>query len=146
MGAGAKADPSRVQSADISSTTYDPLSRSVRQRLKRHPTHPVHSGIPVVYSTEVPSISLLPLPQDEFDKGDVKELAPFDDFRVRILPVLGMLPAIFGLHIATYVICDLAGKPIEEPLPVKGRKKLYEKLVKELSAREMKFFKFEQQR
>lgn len=145
MGAGAKTDPSRIQSADISSTIYDPLARSVRQRLKRHPTHAVHSGIPVVYSTEVPSIGLLPLPQDEFKKGDVKELAPFDAFRVRILPVLGMLPAIFGLHVATYVICDLAGKPIEEPLPVKGRKKLYEKLVKDLSAREMKFYKLEQQ-
>jgi len=61
-------DPSRIQSADISSTIYDPLVRSVRQRLKRHPIHNVHSGIPVVYSTKVPSISLFPLPRDEFEK------------------------------------------------------------------------------
>lgn len=45
----------------------------------------------VVYSTEVPGeVKLLPLPEDEFKKGSVKELQAFDDFRVRILPVIGM--------------------------------------------------------
>lgn len=139
MGAGAKTDPSHIQIADISATIYDPLSRSVRRRLRVHPSHPVHSSIPVIYSTEVPSISLLPLPDAEFEKGKVHELGPFDDFRVRILPVLGMIPAIFGLNAAAYIVSALAGKPIEEPLAVKGRKKLYEKLIKDLAAREMKF-------
>lgn len=146
MGAGAKQDPSHIQFADISQTISDPLARSVRRRLRIHPTHPVHGGIPVVYSTEVPSISLLPLPEEEFAKGNVNELGPFDDFRVRILPVLGMLPAIFGMHVATYVVCEIAGKGIEEPLPVKGRKKLYEKLAKDLTAREAKFWGYENQR
>ena len=87
MGAGAKCDPTRVQISDISSTIYDPLARSVRRRLR---LMGVSSGIPVVYSTEVPSqVKLLPLPEEEFQKGPVKELGVFDDFRVRILPVLG---------------------------------------------------------
>jgi hypothetical protein len=44
----------------------------------------------VVYSTEVPGeVRLLPLPEEEFKRGSVKELQAFDDFRVRILPVLG---------------------------------------------------------
>ncbi|KIM28523.1 hypothetical protein M408DRAFT_47445, partial [Serendipita vermifera MAFF 305830] len=113
MGAGAKCDPSHIQSADISQTVADPLARSVRRRLRMHPVHPVLSGIPVVYSTEVPSsndpnaLGLLPLADEEFEKGAVHELAPFADFRVRILPVLGMLPAIFGMHIATYLVCEL---------------------------------------
>ena len=51
---------------------------------------------------------------------------------------IGPLPSIFGLHIATYIICDLAGKPILNPLAVRGRKKLYDKLYRELLAREMK--------
>ncbi|KAJ7224726.1 hypothetical protein B0H12DRAFT_1328810 [Mycena haematopus] len=42
------------------------------------------------------------------------------DWRVHILPVLGPLPALFGLHIATYVLCELAGKPIERPMAVRG--------------------------
>ena len=87
MGAGAKCDPTRIQISDISYTIYDPLARSVRRRLR---LQGVSSGIPVVYSTEVPGdIKLLPLPEEEFQKGDVNELGVFDDFRVRILPVLG---------------------------------------------------------
>lgn len=87
MGASAKSDPTRIQIADISETLYDPLARSVRQRLR---ASGILTGIPVVYSTEVPGdVTLLPLPEDEFEKGKVGELAAIDDFRVRILPVLG---------------------------------------------------------
>jgi hypothetical protein len=94
-------------------------------------------SIPVVYSTEVPSdVALLPLPDAELAKGSVDELAPLRDFRVRILPVLGPLPGLFGLHIATYVLCELAGRPLERPLPVRHRKKLYERMWKDLLHRE----------
>ncbi|KAJ7690247.1 ubiquitin-protein ligase molybdopterin-converting factor [Mycena rosella] len=136
MGAGAKCDPTRIQISDISHTVYDPLARAVRRRLR---LQGVASGIPVVYSTEVPGdVKLLPLPEDEFDKGPVQELGVLDDFRVRILPVLGPLPAIFGLHIASYVLCELAGKPIANPLPIKNRRKLYERLLRDLQQREAK--------
>ncbi|KZT26172.1 ubiquitin-protein ligase molybdopterin-converting factor [Neolentinus lepideus HHB14362 ss-1] len=134
MGAGAKSDPTRIQISDISYTIYDPLARSVRRRLR---VLGINSGIPVVYSTEVPGdVKLLPLPEEEFQKGNVNELNVFDDFRVRILPVIGPLPSIFGLHIATYIICNLAGKPIANPLPIKNRRKLYERLSRELLTRE----------
>jgi hypothetical protein len=94
-------------------------------------------AIPVVYSTEVPNdVTLLPLAEAELAKGTVDELAPLRDFRVRILPVLGPLPAIFGLHIATYVLCELAGRPLERPVPVRHRKKLHERMWKDLLHRE----------
>lgn len=97
MGAGAKCDPTRVQISDISYTIYDPLARSVRRRLR---LQGISSGIPVVYSTEVPGdVKLLPLPEEEFQKGDVKELGVFDDFRVRILPVLGTFLPFFPLDV-----------------------------------------------
>ncbi len=136
MGAGAKCDPTRIQISDISSTIYDPLARSVRRRLR---LLGVDSGIPVVYSTEIPGdVKLLPLPEEEFQKGSIEELGVFDDFRIRILPVLGPLPAIFGLNIATYVTCELSGKPIPNPLAIKNRKKLYERLYRDLLNRESK--------
>lgn len=155
MGASAKCDPTRIQISDISNTVYDPLARSVRRRLR---LLGVSSGIPVVYSTEVPGdVKLLPLPDEEFEKGPVKELGVFDDFRVRILPVLGLsfplmllqnladstetpgpLPCIFGLHAATYILCELAGKPILNPLAIRNRKKLYERLLHDLLHRESK--------
>ena len=49
------------------------------------------------------------------------------------------MPAIFGLNIATYILCELAGKPISNPLPVKGRKKFNERLSRDLQKREEKF-------
>lgn len=80
MGAGAKCDPTRVQIADLSLTQEDPLARSVRRLCRMEG---VVSGIPVVFSTEVPTdVRLLPLPEEEFKKGNVKELGAFDDFRV----------------------------------------------------------------
>lgn len=45
-GAGARADPTRIRVADLRESTNDPLSRSVRQRLRRD--HGIEGGIPVV--------------------------------------------------------------------------------------------------
>ncbi|KIJ50617.1 hypothetical protein M422DRAFT_204191 [Sphaerobolus stellatus SS14] len=146
MGAGAKSDPTRIQIRhvvasspfDISYTVYDPLARSVRRRLR---PLGVTSGIPVVYSTEVPGdVKLLPLSEEEFKKGKINELGVFDDFRVRILPVIGPLPSIFGLNAASYILCELAGKPILNPLPVKNRTKTYDRLYRDLGANESKLF------
>nr|ODN91594.1 mitochondrial protein [Cryptococcus depauperatus CBS 7855] len=137
MGSGAKKDPTRVQIADIGNTYEDPLARSVRRRLR---INGIFSGIPVVYSTETPSdVKLLPLDEEEFKKGAVKELQAFDDFRVRIMPVLGPLPAIFGLNIATYLLLDLAGKPLTDFLEIKNRKKIYQSLERGLADKEAKF-------
>ena len=165
MGAGAKRDPTRIQISDISHTFEDQLAHAVRVRLRKLG---VNGGIPVVYSTEVASVigedgkktrlGLLPLDEKEFEKGNVNELAFDDEWRVRVLPVLGRsihpvhccqrlrtkcslgpLPSIFGLHMATYIVCELAGQPIEHPLWVKGRRKTYEKLLRDLRVREEAF-------
>jgi len=99
----------------------------------------------VVYSTEVPGeVKLLPLPEDEFKKGSVKELQAFDDFRVRILPVIGPLPAIFGLNIATYILFSLAGKPFPETgMEIKGRKKIWSSIERSIGTIEQRFTKAE---
>lgn len=126
---------SRANPSDLSNTYEDPLARSVRRRLR---INGITGGIPTVYSTEVPGdVKLLPLPESEFAKGSVKELGAFDDFRVRILPVLGPLPALFGLHAATYITLDLAGKPLSDVGgEIKNRKKLYTTIERNLSERE----------
>ncbi|GAA5962440.1 hypothetical protein JCM8115_001496 [Rhodotorula mucilaginosa] len=136
LGAAAKADPSRIQVADISTTFEDPLAKSVRRRLK---IAGVSHGVPVVYSTEKPrpDLGLLPLPEEEYEKGKVDELHAMSNFRVRILPVLGPLPAMFGNVAAAYVLTQLAGFKME-PLPVKNRHKLYATLHRQLSAVEQK--------
>lgn len=47
----------------------------------------ITSGIPVVYSSEVSKIKLLPLSDEVLQ--NVNEYKTMPDFRIRILPVLG---------------------------------------------------------
>lgn len=140
MGAGAKSDPTRVSIGDISYSLEDPLARSTRRRLKQRG---VTYGIPVVFSTEKPSpekVSLLPLSEDAAAEDNVEELAVLTDFRVRILPVLGPLPAIFGLTIATHILTITGGYPgVTDPLQGgyslagKRRTKLYDSVLQSLA-------------
>ncbi|KAF9278999.1 hypothetical protein BGZ68_008196 [Mortierella alpina] len=136
MGAGAKADPSRVQISDISETFEDPLARAVRRKIKKMG---VDTGIEVVYSTEKPHhVKLLPL--DETQAQEADEYAALPDFRSRILPVLGPLPAMFGMSMATFITCKIAGWPMD-PLPIKLREALYLRCHRELKVREQKLEK-----
>lgn len=128
MGAGCKSDPTSVVVGDISFSTDDRLSRSTRRRLR---SLGVSSGIPVVFSTEKPGpgkASLLPLAEEEFEKGEVGELSVLPDFRARILPVLGTMPAVFGYVVANHVICQISGYPTDYVAGKKGRDKLYDSI------------------
>jgi hypothetical protein len=81
-------------------------------------------SILVVFSSEVPSndVTLLPLANSELALGRRERAGASARLCVLIFPVLGLLPALFGLHIVTYVLCELAGRPLERPLPVRHRK------------------------
>lgn len=137
MGAGCKSDPTRIFIGDISASTEDPLSRVTRQKLRKAG---IASGIPVVYSTEKPGpgkAQLLPLPEEEFKKGSVGDLGVLPDFRVRILPVLGTMPAVFGYAVANHVILQVTGYP-SEYVPAKGREKMYDSILAQLQGSEEK--------
>lgn len=132
MGASTKSDPTRINIGDITATEEDPLARSVRRRLK---LKGVHTGIPVAFSAEKPDprkAKLLPLPDEEYEKGKVGELSALKDFRVRILPVLGTMPGIFGLTIATWILAKVSGYPMD-PIEGKNRMKLYDGLFQTLA-------------
>jgi tRNA A37 threonylcarbamoyladenosine dehydratase len=135
MGAGCKSDPTRIFIGDISASTDDPLSKSTRRKLR---LQGVKEGIPVVFSTErlAPGkAELQPLSEEEFAKGSVGDLGVLPDFRVRILPVLGTMPAIFGLAVANHVILSITGYP-HDYLPSKSREKLYHGILGALQGAE----------
>ncbi|KAG7700066.1 hypothetical protein KL933_000585 [Ogataea haglerorum] len=135
MGAACKSDSTRVNIADISASDEDPLARSVRRRLKKKG---IIKGIPCVFSSEKPDprkASLLPLPDEEFEKGHVDELSALQNFRVRILPVLGTMPAMFGLTIATYLVTTVSGYPVE-PIEGKNRIKVYDGILQSLAGQQ----------
>lgn len=137
MGAGCKSDPTRIYIGDISASTDDPLSKATRRRLRMLG---VAQGIPVVFSSEKADpnkAQLLPLDEQEFAKGNVGELGVLKDFRVRILPVLGTMPAIFGLCVANHVMLTLSGYP-HEYLSAKLREKMYDGILANIQGQEEK--------
>ncbi|KAI1506030.1 hypothetical protein F5X99DRAFT_177872 [Biscogniauxia marginata] len=140
MGAGCKSDPTRIVVGDIGTSTDDGLSRSTRRRLK---LLGITKGIPTVYSTEKTGegkAELLPLPEEEFHKGQVGDLGVLPDFRVRILPVLGTMPAVFGYTVANHIILSITGYP-HDYVPAKGREKMYESLLAAVQGGEEKILR-----
>ncbi|KNC50825.1 uncharacterized protein AMSG_06728 [Thecamonas trahens ATCC 50062] len=112
MGAGARADPSRIRVADIMETSADAFARRLRADLrKRGLTKP----IPCVYSTEPAGSTLAPLPAEVAAAPDEYTLFPDLHFRVSIIPVLGMVPAMFGNALAAFVVMEIS-RPVE-PVP-----------------------------
>jgi tRNA A37 threonylcarbamoyladenosine dehydratase len=53
------------------------------------------------------------LPLNEVQEKEPESFKVFDNYRIRIVPVLGTMPAILGMAIASYVLCDLAGEPYQ---------------------------------
>lgn len=142
-GAACKSDPSRINIGDISKTEEDPLTRSVRVRLKKKG---IITNIPTVFSAEKPDprkAQLLPLSPEEIAKGKVDELAALQRFRVRILPVLGTMPGMYGLTIATYIITSVSGYPIE-PIEGKNRIKVYDGIFQSLAGQQSRIGQLDQ--
>ena len=135
MGAGCKGDPTRVFVGDISASVEDPLSRVTRRRLR---AVGISETIPVVYSSEKPGpgkAQLLPLPEEDFLKGNTNELSVLPGFRARVLPVLGTMPAVFGYTVANFVLLELTGYPHESGAG-KGREKMYDNILANLQGLE----------
>ncbi|CAA6664767.1 unnamed protein product [Spirodela intermedia] len=106
-GAGARADPTRIRIADIRESSIDPLSRA----------HGIEGGISVVFSLEKPKAKLLPFKGPTGEEENPADYQIVPGFRVRIIPVLGAIPAIFGQVMASYAVTELAGLCIQtEPV------------------------------
>lgn len=135
MGAGLKSDPTRIMVGDISTTNEDPLSRAVRIRLRKLN---INNGFPCVFSTETAGIgkaTLTPLTDEQLAEGSVDELSILPNFRIRILPVLGTMPSIFGNTAANHVILEIAGYP-HDYLPFKSKQKMWDGILSKLQGSE----------
>lgn len=93
MGAGAKQDPTSIQVADLSRSYNCNLARALRKRLRKLG---ITSGLPVVFSTELPNESaIIEIEGEQCKKSTAGTIS--------------YMPALFGLHLAAYVLRDLAG-------------------------------------
>lgn len=112
MGAGSRIDPTRLQIADISETKECELARAVRKGLRRHN---ILSGITVVYSIErISHHSRKLLPLGPHQEENPEEYRTLTNFRLRTIPVLGTMPALFGNTLATQALSLLAQQPFRQ--------------------------------
>jgi tRNA A37 threonylcarbamoyladenosine dehydratase len=99
MGAANKMDPTRFQVADISKTTYDPIARIIRQKLRKEG---IKKGVKVVFSTETPM-----KPRQDVTDKIVPENAP-DRRKAKQPPASNsFVPPVAGLIMVSVAVRDL---------------------------------------
>lgn len=102
MGAANKMDPTQFEIADIFDTSYDPIARVIRTRLRKEG---YKKGIPVVYSKEKP-IRI---------REDVRQEVAPDNAEIRKAEMPpssnAFVPSVAGLIMASHVVQEIL-KPI----------------------------------
>lgn len=120
MGAGGKSDPTRIHIGDLKVASRDPLAAKIRLRLKKGGVVKIQEwdNLQIVYSSEKVVVKLAELSEEQKknkNKGDKneegKKYGAVDGMRVRVIPVLGTMPAIMGQTIAAWVISQVEGRP-----------------------------------
>jgi len=138
LGAGGKADPTRLRIGTLADSSQDPLAMRLRARIAKFGAKVSPELVMFVFSTEEPPVSLLP---HDASVVPPSEAGVLPDFRVRIMPVLGTMPALFGVAMASYALTQLSARRAFVPLPVVDvSRAMAHKLVQRMSVREEAVF------
>ena len=91
MGAGGKIDSMKLKYADISKTHMCPFAYYIRKRLKKED---IYSGVMTVFSEEQPN------------RESIK-MTDRTNFKNSFYGTISYVPALFGLHMASWVVRDI---------------------------------------
>lgn len=125
MGAGGKSDMTRLHISDLRTAAKDPLASKLRQTLKKLTKKTLKGDdsylddmdrLTIIYSSEKTVAKLADLTEEQKQQGDKSQFGAVDGMRIRVLPVLGPLPAIMGQSLASMALCELGKKPILQPV------------------------------
>lgn len=127
MGAGGKSDVTRLHISDLRTASRDPLASKLRQSMKKlYPPEDQDSDnylesmekLAIIYSSEKSVVKLADFTPEQKAQG-VHNFGAVDGMRIRVLPVLGTMPAIMGQTLAAMALCELGRKPMQ---PVTGER------------------------
>jgi tRNA A37 threonylcarbamoyladenosine dehydratase len=123
MGAGGKSDVTRLHISDLRTASRDPLASKLRQSIKRLLKGDTSymdemDKLSVVFSSEKTVVKLADFTDEQKAQG-VHTFGAVDGMRIRIIPVLGTMPAIMGQTLAAMTLCELGNKPFS---PVTGER------------------------
>lgn len=140
MGAGGKSDVTRLHISDLRTASRDPLASKLRQTMKRAMKGEADSylddmdQLTIIYSSEQTVAKLADLTEEQKQDNDKSQFGAVDGMRIRVLPVLGPLPAVMGQSLAAIALCELGKKPIHQPVTGERvgrnvRNKLFQRLL-----------------
>lgn len=134
MGAGGKSDMTRLHISDLRTASRDPLASKLRQTIKKtmkqqnllEDNVKTTEGndsylddmekLTIIYSSEKTVAKLADFTDEQKQEADKSQFGAVDGMRIRVLPVLGPMPAIMGQSLAAMALCELGGKSIQNPL------------------------------
>ena len=115
----------------------DPLAAKIKWKLnKSHGISP--EAVTAVYSSEKPLCNLLPLTEEQREAP--QDYGAVEYLRLRVMPVLGTSPALFGQTMAAYAACELAGRPFAPDACDAMSKNLRQKMMAALRKNELQRF------
>jgi len=157
MGAGGKSDITRLHISNLRTASRDPLATKLRQTLRKilkkdtTTTSTTSSStnnnnnkeaflddidkIAVVYSSEKTVVKLADF-TDQQKKDGVHKYGTQDNMRIRVVPVLGTMPAIMGQSLAAMALCELGGKPFDPMSGERVGRNVRHRLFQHLKVRE----------
>ena len=135
MGAGGKSDMTRLHVSDLRTASRDPLASKLRQTIKRtmkqrqqQQTQQEDDSylddtdrLTIIYSSEKTVAKLADLTDEQKQEADKTQFGAVDGMRIRVLPVLGPMPAIMGQvrrNTTTLVGSDCVIRVSEERKPL----------------------------
>jgi len=142
MGAGGKSDITRLHIADLRTATRDPLATKLRQSLKRIIKNDTTyledmEKLTIVYSSEKTVVKLADFTDEQKAEG-VHKFGAVDGMRIRILPVLGTMPAVMGQTLAAIALCELGNKRFSPVAGERLNRNTRNRLLQHLKRREVK--------
>jgi len=145
MGAGGKSDATRIHISDLRTACQDPLATKLRQTLKKSLKNDSSiknesymedmDKVAVIYSSEKTVVKLVDFTPEQKEEG-IHKFGAVDNMRIRVLPVLGTMPAIMGQSMAAMVLCELGGKPFSPMSGERIGRNLRHRLFQHLKNRE----------
>mmetsp|Transcript_16450 Transcript_16450/g.24099 ORF Transcript_16450/g.24099 Transcript_16450/m.24099 type:complete len:513 (-) Transcript_16450:36-1574(-) len=148
MGAGGKSDMTRLHISDLKTASRDPLASKLRQTLKRTLKKDKDvkdlsfledvDQVAVIYSSEKVVVKLADFTEEQKKEG-IHKFGAVDNMRIRVIPVLGTMPAIMGQSLAAMALCELGGKPFNPMSGERLGRNVRHKLFQHFKNRESKF-------
>jgi tRNA threonylcarbamoyladenosine dehydratase len=145
MGAGGKSDMTRLHISDLRTASRDPLASKLRMTLRglmKHDNSIADSScledvdkVAVMWSSEKVVAKLADFTEEQKEQG-VHKFGAVDNMRIRVLPVLGTMPAIMGQGLAAMALCEMGGKPFTPTCGERVGRNVRHKLLQRMKQRE----------